>query len=194
MNPDTLDLPEHNNNENDSHRMNVQDIQNDIPTIQDDAITFDKIAPPPVLLPPVISRPKQHPPQGDTRYGGTEAATPVTRSTPIVTNGGCISDGTNSDIWVPNHISVHEYMNPNKRPHMEDVHVILPAPAAGAVASKWHQNSDTNAVWNCSDPTITYIGIYDGHGGMCAVFFLGFEISVLAFGLTLFVFVSFLFS
>ncbi len=45
-------------------------------------------------------------------------------------------------------VSTAEEMNPSRRSTMEDCHVTL-APGS----------------WNCPDPDMGYVGVYDGHGG-----------------------------
>jgi len=47
-------------------------------------------------------------------------------------------------------ISSAEEMNPSRRNTMEDCHVIHPA-----------------GTWGCNDPDMTYVAVYDGHGGKC---------------------------
>lgn len=51
--------------------------------------------------------------------------------------------------------SIAEEMNPQRRNTMEDVHVL-------------HQPG----TWNCHDPELAYMGVYDGHGGRDTVDFL----------------------
>ena len=57
-------------------------------------------------------------------------------------------------------ISAAEEMNPTRRPTMEDCHVIHPAKS-----------------WNCGDNDMTYLGVYDGHGGREIVDFLEAHLS-----------------
>ncbi len=45
-------------------------------------------------------------------------------------------------------ISKAEAMNPSRRSSMEDVHVTY-----------------SPGEWGCNDEEMTYIGVYDGHGG-----------------------------
>lgn len=48
-------------------------------------------------------------------------------------------------------MSAAEAMNPARRCTMEDVCVLRPA-----------------GEWDCPDESVTYVGVYDGHGGMFA--------------------------
>ena len=52
-------------------------------------------------------------------------------------------------------ISTAEEMNPRKRSTMEDVHVV-------------HEEGS----WGCNDDKMTFVGVYDGHGGRGIVEFL----------------------
>eukprot|EP00594_Rhizosolenia_setigera_P020270 CAMPEP_0178962960 /NCGR_PEP_ID=MMETSP0789-20121207/14708_1 /TAXON_ID=3005 /ORGANISM="Rhizosolenia setigera, Strain CCMP 1694" /LENGTH=364 /DNA_ID=CAMNT_0020647275 /DNA_START=92 /DNA_END=1186 /DNA_ORIENTATION=- len=52
-------------------------------------------------------------------------------------------------------ISVHEEMNPLKRSTMEDGHLVLKP-----------------STWNCYDPNMWFLGVYDGHGGRDIVNFV----------------------
>lgn len=52
-------------------------------------------------------------------------------------------------------VSVAEEMNASRRPTMEDCHVFRPAQS-----------------WNCGHQDLTYLGVYDGHGGRDIVEFL----------------------
>ncbi len=45
-------------------------------------------------------------------------------------------------------ISTAEAMNPSRRNTMEDVHVAHPP-----------------GEWGCNDKEMTFVGVYDGHGG-----------------------------
>ena len=47
-------------------------------------------------------------------------------------------------------ISTAEEMNPTSRSTMEDCHIFHPAGS-----------------WGCNDSNLCYVGVYDGHGGMC---------------------------
>jgi protein phosphatase len=49
-------------------------------------------------------------------------------------------------------VSTAEEMNPIRRSTMEDVHVI-------------HEEG----TWNCKDPNMAFLGIFDGHGGTSVV-------------------------
>jgi len=51
--------------------------------------------------------------------------------------------------------SIAEEMNPQRRNTMEDVHVMYQP-----------------GTWNCHDPELAYMGVYDGHGGRDTVDFL----------------------
>ena len=56
-------------------------------------------------------------------------------------------------------ISAAEAMNPSRRNTMEDVHV-----------------THSPGTWGCNDKEMTFIGVYDGHGGKLRVAFLNMSL------------------